>query len=58
MALGDAIFVLGRFETRGRSGASVTFELGQVIETRGGLITRVRNYSDVAAARAEAGVAA
>jgi ketosteroid isomerase-like protein len=56
VVVGRAIFIHGRMELRGRSGAVASYEFGQVIETRGGLVARVRTYSDVAAARVAAGV--
>jgi ketosteroid isomerase-like protein len=55
VVVGRAIFIHGRMELRGRSGAVASYEFGQVIETRGGLVARVRTYSDVAAARVAAG---
>ena len=57
VVVGRAIFIHGRMELRARSGAVTSYEFGQVIETRDGLVARVRTYSDVAAARVAAGVA-
>jgi len=56
VVVGRAIFIHGRMEVRGHSGAVASYEFGQVIETRDGLVARVRTYSDVAAARFAAGV--
>jgi ketosteroid isomerase-like protein len=56
VVIGRAIFVHGRMELRGRSGAIDSYEFAQVIETRDGLVARVCTYSDAAAARVAAGV--